>query len=64
MRIGIRAHDIEHDSLEELAEIAHKKNIKSFHFAPKKVINEFHIKKGCLTPGFAQYVKIFCEKMS
>lgn len=36
MRIGIRAHDIEHDSLEELAEIANKKNIKSFHFAPKR----------------------------
>lgn len=62
MRIGIRAHDIENDSLEELAEIAHKKNVKSFHFAPKKVINEFHIKKGCLTPGFAQYVKNILQK--
>lgn len=62
MRIGIRAHDIEHDNLEELAEIAHKKNIKSFHFAPKKVIKEFEVKKGCLTPGLAQYIKNIMRK--
>ncbi|NRY59314.1 sugar phosphate isomerase/epimerase family protein [Clostridium beijerinckii] len=62
MRIGIRAHDIKHNNLDELGKIAHEKNIKSFHFAPKKVINEFEIEKGSLTPGMAQYINRILQK--
>lgn len=62
MRIGIRAHDLEYNNLEELAEIATKKNIKSFHFAPKKVIKEFDVAKGSLTPGIAQYINQIFQK--
>lgn len=62
MRVGIRAHDIGDYNLDKLGEIAHKKNIKSIHFAPKKVITEFEIRKGSLTPGLAQYINQVLQK--
>jgi len=57
MRIGIRGHDIGQYKLDELAEILEGKNIKSIQFVIKKIITEFKITKGSMTPGMAEHIK-------
>ncbi|MBU3176640.1 sugar phosphate isomerase/epimerase [Clostridium estertheticum] len=62
MRIGIRGHDIGQCKLEELAEILEDKNIKSIQFVPKKIITEFKITSGSMTPGMAEHIKQILTK--
>lgn len=57
MRIGIRGHDIGQYKLDELAEILESKNIKSIQFVIKKIITEFKITSGSMTPGMAEHIK-------
>jgi L-ribulose-5-phosphate 3-epimerase len=57
MRIGIRGHDIGRYTLDELGEIMTKKNLKSLQFVAKKIITEFDITNGSMTPGMAEYIK-------
>ncbi|MBU3200469.1 sugar phosphate isomerase/epimerase [Clostridium estertheticum] len=57
MRIGIRGHDIGQYKLDELAEILEDKNIKSIQFVSKKIITEFKITNGSMTPGMAEHIK-------
>lgn len=57
MRIGIRGHDIGPYPLERIGEIMRGKNIKSIQFVGKKIIKEFELFKGSLTPGLAEYIK-------
>ncbi|MBU3184746.1 sugar phosphate isomerase/epimerase family protein [Clostridium estertheticum] len=62
MRIGIRGHDIGQYKLEELAEILEGKNLKSIQFVPKKIITEFKITNGSMTPGMAEHIKQILTK--
>jgi len=62
MRIGIRGHDIGHYKLHELGEILQSKNLKSIQFVIKKIITEFEITSGSLTPGMAEYIKNTLKK--
>ncbi|MBU3099027.1 MULTISPECIES: sugar phosphate isomerase/epimerase family protein [Clostridium] len=62
MRIGIRGHDIGQYKLEELAEILEGKNLKSIQFVPKKIITEFKIMSGSMTPGMAEHIKQILTK--
>ncbi|MBU3114055.1 sugar phosphate isomerase/epimerase family protein [Clostridium lacusfryxellense] len=57
MRIGVRGHDIGHYKLDKLAEIMEGKNLKSIQFVMKKVITEFKVESGSMTPGMAEYIK-------
>jgi len=57
MRIGIRGHDIGHYELDKLAEIMEGKNLKSIQFVMKKIITEFEVQSGSMTPGMAEYIK-------
>ncbi|MCB2352895.1 sugar phosphate isomerase/epimerase family protein [Clostridium estertheticum] len=57
MRIGIRGHDIGQYKLDELAAILEGKNIKSIQFVLKKIITEFKITSGSMTPGMAEHIK-------
>lgn len=56
MRIGIRGHDIGYYKLDELGQIMNEKNLKSIQFVPKKIISEFEVAEGSLTPGMAQHI--------
>ena len=62
MRIGIRGHDIGKYKLDELAGIMEKKNLKSIQFVMKKIITEFEVTKGSLTPGMAEHIKNTLKK--
>ncbi|MCB2339267.1 sugar phosphate isomerase/epimerase family protein [Clostridium estertheticum] len=62
MRIGIRGHDVGQYKLEELAEILEGKNLKSIQFVPKKIITEFKITNGSMTPGMAEHIKQILTK--
>ncbi len=57
MRIGVRCHDVIHNNLEDLGEKIKEKNLKSVHFALKKVKIGVEITKGIITPGMARYVR-------
>lgn len=57
MRIGIRGHDIGPYPLEKIGQIMKSKNIKSIQFVSKKIIREFEVSKGSLTPGLAEYIR-------
>ena len=57
MRIGIRGHDIGSYTLDKIGEIMEKKNLKSLQFVAQKIITEFEVIKGSMTPGMAQYIK-------
>lgn len=57
MRIGVRGHDIGHYKLDNFGEIMKKKNLKSVQFVMKKIITEFEVTKGSMTPGMAEYIK-------
>jgi L-ribulose-5-phosphate 3-epimerase len=62
MRIGIRGHDIGKYKLDEVAAIMEGKNLKSIQFVMKKIITEFEVTKGSLTPGMAEYIKNTLKK--
>lgn len=62
MQLGIRLHDIEKTSLENRLKIAKEQGFKCGHLALSKVISEYPVNEGALTPGFAMYLKkIFAE---
>ena len=57
MQIGIRLHDTEKKPLEERAAIAKEQGFSCVHLALKKVISEYSVADGALTPGFSCYLK-------
>ena len=62
MQLGIRLHDIEKTSLENRLKIAKEQGFKCGHLALSKVISEYPVNDGALTPGLAMYLKkIFAE---
>lgn len=62
MQLGIRLHDIKKAPLEERLAIAHEQGFACGHLALAKVISEYPVDDGALTPGYAMYLKkIFAE---
>jgi len=57
MQLGIRLHDIKKAPLEERLAIAHEQGFACGHLALAKVISEYPVNDGALTPGFALYLK-------
>lgn len=57
MQLGIRLHDIKKAPLEERLEIAKEQGFSCGHLALSKVISEYSVEDGALTPGFAMYLK-------
>lgn len=63
MNLGIRAHDISADSLENLVKGVSKKNLTAVQLALPKSLNYMNIKPGSLSTGLANHVgKAFREK--
>jgi len=62
MRIGIRGHDIGHYKLDKIAQIMSEKNLKSIQFVMKKIIKEFEVTKGSMTPGMAEHINRTLKK--
>lgn len=62
MQLGIRLHDIEKAPLEERLKIAKRQGFRCGHLALSKVISEYSVADGALTPGFACYLKRIFEK--
>lgn len=62
MLLGIRLHDIEKTTLENRLKIAHEQGFTCGHLALSKVISEYPVDDGALTPGLAMHLKrIFAE---
>ena len=62
MQLGIRLYDIKKAPLEERLAIAHEQGFACGHLALAKVISEYPVDDGALTPGYAMYLKkIFAE---
>jgi len=62
MQLGIRLHDIKKAPLEERLAIAKEQGFSCGHLALSKVISEYSVDDGALTPGYALYLKrIFAE---
>ena len=57
MQLGIRLHDIKKAPLEERLAIAREQGFACGHLALAKVISEYPVNDGALTPGFALYLK-------
>ncbi len=57
MQLGIRLHDIKKAPLEERLTIAHEQGFACGHLALSKVISEYPVDDGALTPGYALYLK-------
>ena len=57
MQLGIRLHDIKKAPFEERLAIAHEQGFACGHLALAKVISEYPVNDGALTPGFALYLK-------
>lgn len=57
MQLGIRLHDIKKAPLEERLAIASEQGFACGHLALAKVISEYPVNDGALTPGFALYLK-------
>ena len=57
MQLGIRLHDIKKAPLEERLAIAHEQGFACGHLALSKVISEYPVDDGALTPGYALYLK-------
>ena len=53
MRIGVRGHDVEHSSLENLFENIHKQGFCCTQLALSKAVKEFKVNNGVMTPGLA-----------
>ncbi|HCM13199.1 MAG TPA: sugar phosphate isomerase/epimerase [Lachnospiraceae bacterium] len=63
MQIGIRLHDTKPVSLEERLQIVKEQGFTCAHVALSKVIKEFPVDNGALTPGLAMYLKkLFWDK--
>jgi L-ribulose-5-phosphate 3-epimerase len=56
MNLGIRAHDLEAESLEELVKITSSKGLTSVQLALSKSLKNMNTELGSLSPGFANYV--------
>lgn len=62
MQLGIRLHDIKKAPLPERLAIAREQGFSCGHLALSKVISEYPVDDGALTPGYAQYLKkLFAE---
>lgn len=62
MQLGIRLHDIKKAPIEERLKIAKEQGFACGHLALGKVISEYPVDDGALTPGLALYLKkIFAE---
>lgn len=62
MQLGIRLHDIKKASLAERLAIAKEQGFTCGHLALSKVISEYPVDDGALTPGYALYLKrLFAE---
>lgn len=62
MQLGIRLHDIEKAPLEKRLKIANRQGFRCGQLALSKVISEYSVADGALTPGFACYLKrMFAE---
>lgn len=57
MQLGIRLHDIKKAPIEERLVIASEQGFTCGHLALSKVISEYPVDDGALTPGFALYLK-------
>ena len=57
MQLGIRLHDIKKAPLEERLAIAKEQGFLCGHLALSKVITEYPVDDGALTPGYAMYLK-------
>lgn len=57
MKIGIRAHDMERASLEELAAGIHRKGFACTQLALSKAIDSFNVEASALTPGMAFHIR-------
>lgn len=57
MQLGIRLHDIEKAPLPERLAIAREQGFVCGHLALSKVISEYPVADGALTPGYACYLK-------
>lgn len=64
MQLGIRLHDIKKAPLEERLAIANEQGFACGHLALAKVISEYPVNDGALTPGFALYLKKLFAKMN
>lgn len=62
MQIGIRLHDTKQLPLEERLEIVKEQGFSCAHVALSKVIKEFPVDNGALTPGLAMYLKNLFQK--
>ena len=62
MQLGIRLHDIKKAPLEERLSIAHEQGFACGHLALSKVISEYPVDDGALTPGYALYLKMLFAK--
>ncbi|WP_253667125.1 sugar phosphate isomerase/epimerase family protein [Thermoanaerobacterium thermosaccharolyticum] len=56
VNLGIRAHDLEHLSIEKLPEEVFKKGLSSVQLAINKSFPELNLKNGSLSSGLARYI--------
>lgn len=62
IKIGIRMHDMLPGTIEERAVMAGKDGYACAHIALSKLIKEYKVSDGALTPGFAMHLKkVFAE---
>lgn len=62
MQLGIRLHDIEEGSLEHRLKVARNQGFACGHLALAKVIDEYSVADGALTPGLAMHLKKLFSK--
>ena len=62
MQLGIRLHDIEEGSLEHRLKVARNQGFACGHLALAKVIEEYSVADGALTPGLAMHLKKLFSK--
>ena len=61
LKLGVRGHDIQADSLSELAVKCDKYGVKSLQLVLKRSCENF--KEGIFSPSFAKYIgKVFADK--
>lgn len=62
IRLGIRGHDMEKSSFEDLVSNISRKGFCCTQLALKKAITEFNVNREAMTPGMALYMKKIFEK--
>ena len=62
LRLGIRAHDMEKCSFEQLIENISNKGFCCTQLALKKAITEFNVNREAMSPGMALYMKEVFDK--